>query len=532
MNINNKKKNRTGIYLLALTVMITCILQGNAIASTTNSEQQFRELYLALLESGDTGVQDISALNLPYMTCYYIMEDVKRNEGFVAYQCYKDYNLITVDKMETKENTPYLSKFHLSQEDSGFQERYNTVRQLISDAQKNLDEKMTDLDKLLYFHEYVVDSIYYKDTSNGSDHLGGSTLAQGYGVCEGYAKALMLFLKSENIPCEILSGGSHAWVAVKIDGEWYHVDPTWDDTTSSSYGTHYFLMRNDDEFTNTMAKKHAKWRIGGAFVEDTQKISLTSTNYTFWYVHEIRNRMYYYDGYWYYVLHNSVRKNNIQGTDESIIYEGQNPKITGLNDGVLTITSAGKEQQFHFQKKTTVTTTTSTTPPEPLSSPVAKEPTSTQFSTSTQTPDANQVPTHTYTPDANQIPTYTQTPDATILPATSPETPSKPHSPNKEVSLKRPIIKSLTNQKGKKLQLILKKKVIGATGYEVIYSTNKKFKKPIKKVKFSGKRKMKITGNLHKNKVYYVKVAAYKKDSNGKFIYSSYSNVKKVKIKK
>ena len=48
---------------------------------------------------------------------------------------------------------------------------------------------------------------------------GGTALAQGYGVCEAYARAMMIFLKAENIPCEEVAGGAHAWIAVQIDGE-------------------------------------------------------------------------------------------------------------------------------------------------------------------------------------------------------------------------------------------------------------------------------------------------------------------------
>lgn len=494
--------------LLAITLVITCIPPNINIASTTTSEEKFRELYLNLLENGDTSMQDISDLNLPYMTCYHIMEDVKRNEGFIAYQSYKDYNLIEIVKIETKESTPYLSQFHLSQDDSGFQQRYATVKQIIADVQKGLDSKMTDLDKVLYFHEYVVEQIYYKDTEAVAEHLGGATLAQGYGVCEGYAKALMLFLKSEQIPCELLAGGSHAWVAVKLDGEWYHVDPTWDDTTSASYGTHYFFIRNDDEFKNTLTKKHAQWVTNGTFVEDTTQVSSTSTNYTSWYVHEVRNRMYYYDGYWYYVLNNTVRKNNIQGTEETIIYEGQSPKITEIKDGVLTIISAGEEKQLTLQKETAVATPSSAATAKPLPSPVTSQ------------PEATTAPPQSQTPATTTVPTTTETPSS----------PTPSESPKTE--LEKPIIQSLTNKKGKKMKLVLKKKVTGATGYKILYSTNKNFKKAVKKAIITDQRKTKMIGKLQLHKTYYVKVAAYKKDVTGEIIYSSYSKIKKIKIRK
>lgn len=160
------------IGILVISWLLTCIPTVNAQASSTDAEQQFRELYIRLLETGDNSVQDISGLNLPYMTCYNIMEDVKKNEGFLAYQCYNQYNLISVDNMETRDDVPYLLQFHLSQTDTGFQARYQTVKNLVATVRGNIDSKMTDLDKVLYFHEYVISSIYYNNTNTENVHLG------------------------------------------------------------------------------------------------------------------------------------------------------------------------------------------------------------------------------------------------------------------------------------------------------------------------------------------------------------------------
>ena len=68
----------------------------------------------------------------------------------------------------------------------------------------------------------------------------------------------------------------------------------------------------------------------------------------------------------------------------------------------------------------------------------------------------------------------------------------------------------------------------GAKGYVVQYATNKKFKKA-KTLKITTTSKL-IKG-LTKNKTYYVRVRAYKKFSK-KTVYTKYSAVKSVKIKK
>lgn len=72
------------------------------------------------------------------------------------------------------------------------------------------------------------------------------------------------------------------------------------------------------------------------------------------------------------------------------------------------------------------------------------------------------------------------------------------------------------------------KKVKGAKGYEIQYSTSKKWKG--KKTKRTSKTKYTVKG-LKKNKTYYFRVRAYKLDGKKK-IYGKWSTVKKVKIKK
>lgn len=504
--MKQRKGMKIAIGLLAVITMLLGEYTVSYAATETEAEQQFRSLYLNLLETGDNSVQDITDLHLPYMTCRKIIEDVKKNEGFLPYQCYEENNLIEIDSIKIIEDTPYLYKFHLSVNDTGFRERYAAVKQMVAEQQSNLDEKMTDLDKLLWFHEYVVDKLCYMNTEKTAEHLGGTSLIQGYGVCQGYARALAIFLKAENIPCELVAGGAHEWLTVKIDGKWYHVDPTWDDTIASRLGTHYFLMRNDEEFSTTLSRLHDKWKTNATFVDETVDVTSNSTKYTDWYVHDVWNRMYYYDGYWYYVSNDAVRKNNIQGSDETVICEGKNLAVTEIKDGVLSYTQDGKEEKLNFKKEVSTGTIT-TDPPQNELPP--------------QNPNAGNTAT---TPDTGATPTQPISDNKNLN--------SKEHlnADMKQIKVGKPIIKSVTNKKGGKMKIVLGKKVSGTKGYEVVYSTSKKFKNLVKKLRFTGKSK--TIGKLKKNKTYYIKVRAYKKTSDGKKVYGSYSNIKKVKIKK
>ena len=98
-----------------------------------------------------------------------------------------------------------------------------------------------------------------------------------------------------------------------------------------------------------------------------------------------------------------------------------------------------------------------------------------------------------------------------------------------KVNVAKVSITSAKNSKSK--QILLKyKKISGIKGYEISYSTDKKFKKAVTK-KNTAKTSYTIS-KLKKGKIYYVRIRAYKMDSTGKKVYGKYSSMKKVKVSK
>ena len=112
----------------------------------------------------------------------------------------------------------------------------------------------------------------------------------------------------------------------------------------------------------------------------------------------------------------------------------------------------------------------------------------------------------------------------------SPTPVNKPTKPAK-VTVKKTTLKSAKNAKGKKLVVKWKKNTAG-NGYQIQYSTSKKFAKGNKTKTISKNKTTSYTiKKLKKKKTYYVRIRTYKKVS-GKTYYSGWSSVKKVKIKK
>ena len=110
---------------------------------------------------------------------------------------------------------------------------------------------LSDVDKVMAVHDYLIDHIEYSNHHIRSFAYGA--LIEGKAVCQGYAQSLAMILNKLNVECHTIvamTKGSnpvlHEWVRVKLDGEWYYIDLTWDDTPwAEDKNYKYFLINTD-----------------------------------------------------------------------------------------------------------------------------------------------------------------------------------------------------------------------------------------------------------------------------------------------
>lgn len=125
-------------------------------------------------------------------------------------------------------------------------------------------------------------------------------------------------------------------------------------------------------------------------------------------------------------------------------------------------------------------------------------------------------------------PTATPVFAATTAETTTAETTATDATPEQEVTVKKPA-KATVAAKNNAVKVTIKK-VAGAAGYEVQYSTSKKFTKKTTKSKTTKKTSYTVK-SLKDKTTYYVRVRAYKLDKNGKKVYSKWTSTTKVKTK-
>lgn len=119
------------------------------------------------------------------------------------------------------------------------------------------------------------------------------------------------------------------------------------------------------------------------------------------------------------------------------------------------------------------------------------------------------------------IPVFNNMPnDNSDITTTAPTTTTKNYTPAK-VKLTK-----LTALKGHKIKAKWNKCSTSATGYQIYWAKDKKFKKIVAKTTTKGRSKVTYTGkNFTKGRKYYVRIRAYKK-AGGKTYYGPWSNIK------
>lgn len=118
-----------------------------------------------------------------------------------------------------------------------------------------LSKDMSRYEKIKAIHDYIVDHVDY-DTST---HMNSPyyALVQGSSACQGYATLLYKMMTEAGIPCRVITGtakgGLHAWNIVKLKGEWYNIDATWDDPVGAFGRTklrYDYFLKSDRDFAN------------------------------------------------------------------------------------------------------------------------------------------------------------------------------------------------------------------------------------------------------------------------------------------
>ncbi len=156
------------------------------------------------------------------------------------------------------DNMNYISVANRDKINQKIAEVNTAINEIIS----AVPDDISDAQKEKILHDYVVDLVTYDDSydNNSESPLLNTHVYDIYGalieksaVCEGYTKLFQYLCYNVGINSSQVFGETeddlHVWNVVEIEGEWYHVDLTWNDEEDYiSYS--YFNLTTDEILKN------------------------------------------------------------------------------------------------------------------------------------------------------------------------------------------------------------------------------------------------------------------------------------------
>lgn len=203
----------------------------------------------------------------------------------------------TVDETTNKASisTPYYFTY---MDDNKFQQASKKAMQCVT-------TDMTDLEKIVILHDYLITHCKYDDeteiTSHPTNRNAYGALVDGKAVCQGYTLTYKYLLDQAGIESYIAQSANHAWNIVKLDGKYYNVDVTFDDPriyeskeTNGSvesgqpndvlgYASHSHMLVSESKLRSGSDRdSYTNYTIKGT--RDTSKVVTSDTTYdhAFW----------------------------------------------------------------------------------------------------------------------------------------------------------------------------------------------------------------------------------------------------------
>ena len=259
---------------------------GNYYYEQLNKEQQ--KAYYAIKE-GLLNLQDsfaVPRLTQKELSDIYFM--IRMDSPAIFYSITFSYRFYPDSTMVEMVPQYLFTKDKIKEHRQAMESR---VKKLARQA-ANLDEK----GKELFIHDFIVENVKYDKLKKAYSHEIIGALGNGVAVCEGIAKAVKILCDELNIWCIIaLSEANpdkgikyrHAWNVIKMNGQYYHLDVTFDNTLSIDDTVRYDYVNLSDK---QIFRDHEPviWKVPACndndqFYYKEKKISWTTMD-------EVRNR--------------------------------------------------------------------------------------------------------------------------------------------------------------------------------------------------------------------------------------------------
>lgn len=187
--------------------------------------EQVRETVLTGMLMMDDEI-DLSDYNIEYEDFQEIIQNLTNSSADLFYV--SSHYSVWTDLSETYVLT-FLPEYDYSKSD--VEEMRTAFHAAVAQIMSGINPLWSAREKALYVHDYLVSQYEYDDSMSCYDAY--SLLVDGSAVCQGYTLAYNYLMERLGIPSVSVPSDTmqHIWNQIELDGEWYHVDMTYDDTS-------------------------------------------------------------------------------------------------------------------------------------------------------------------------------------------------------------------------------------------------------------------------------------------------------------
>ncbi len=205
-----------------------------------------------------------------YKKCTNDLADISNDQALLSVinnmvSPYNSYEKLYITTNNYGKATVSVQKLYSNDDIKKINEKIETIKNEV------INDSMSDREKINAYHDYVINNSSYDEeravniekgnteSSTYNSHKANGPLLEGKALCSGYSDAMKLYLDELKIPNYKIANNNHIWNLVYIDGQWLHLDLTWDDpvtTDGSNLLLHKFFLVTTNELSELDSTNH------------------------------------------------------------------------------------------------------------------------------------------------------------------------------------------------------------------------------------------------------------------------------------
>lgn len=275
------------------------------------TENSFKQLIISAVENFSTGKISIKDYNLSMSVARELMYEIAQSNPEYFYFEPNNSNMAYDSDFYDQTGVEWATSVYPAYIENA-QNKAIFVEQVADEIISGINDSMNDIEKALYIHDYIILNYAYDeriyDAPSSAIYDIYNFFEQKIGACQAYAQAYQYIMQYKlGISTIIVTSGAmgHMWNVIQIDGNWYHVDVTWDDPVPDAKGrvSHNHLLVSDSRisYNEDGSPSHYNWNY-----PRNQSVECFDTTYDAHWWRDVTGQIYIIDGLWYSIDGNNL----------------------------------------------------------------------------------------------------------------------------------------------------------------------------------------------------------------------------------